>query len=165
MERNLSNEELIEIYNELYLNREDGEKSIDFETFVMNYKIYLSLFFNVDSSFYGDIEFLLFAVDGFNYLYKCFFDDEEVDLDVIPLSLCEHDSRLRRKRAILEEVNYTDSDAVLVYSLKLAMMFKDMNLVDDYYDEILKIFFNSYVVESKEKGCGKNGMENRKYCN
>lgn len=46
-----------------------------------------------------------------------------VDSDIIPLTLCEHDSYLRYRSLDLEETNYTDSDVILVYSLKLVMFF------------------------------------------
>lgn len=165
MEENISRGELFEIYKELYLKRNNSEKFIDFEILVQTYKMYLSAFFNVDCFLYGDTEFLFFAIDGFNYIYKSIFDDEIVDSDIIPLTLCDHDSDLRYRSLDLEETNYTDSDVILVYSLKLVMLFKDMDLIIKFYDKIQKLFFNSYVIESKEKGCGKDGMEIRKYYN
>lgn len=114
---------------------------------------YLSLFFNEESSFYYDFQFLFYVVDGFNYLYKDIFGNDNVSRKTITSVLCEHDSEVREKneKSSSEDIEYTNSDFVLVYSLKLAMAFKDRNLLDNFNDLVQTVLFNSYVIREETK--------------
>lgn len=107
----------------------------------------------------------MFVVNSFNYLYKSIFGDENIDSHFVSLSLSRHDSELREKNACLEKVDYTDSDLVYVFTLRLAMTFRDMGLMFDYYEDMQKLLFNSYIIENMEKGYRRDGMENRKCYN
>lgn len=165
MRDSISNEELILICKDLFLSHDNNEREIDFQILVRDYEAFLSLFFDVESSFYGDLEFQLFVINSFNYLYKSIFGDENIDSYFVSLALSRHDSELREKNACLESVDYTDSDFVYVFTLRLAMTFRDMGLMFAYYEDMQKLLFNSYVIENMEKGYRRDGMENRKCYN
>lgn len=162
---NFTDDELERIYQDLYFRQGNSEKFIDYEVLVNTYKIYLALFFEISSSIYGDCEFLSLVIDGFYYFYNSLFEQEDIDYGIVTSTLCEHDTELRHKNesaiATGTDGDYTDGDAVLVYTFKLAILFKDMELVEDFYDKMQRLFFNSYVIKEmeKEKGCEERAME------
>lgn len=164
MEKKISEEQLIMIYKELYFSRGNSEKCIDFNMLVDTYKIYLGMFFDNGCTFYSDIAFLEYVVDGFNYIYRSYIEDEKYDASVLHDAIINHHSELSCKclNDTEGEANYTNSDLILVYSMDLVIMFMNMDLVREFYDKIQKIFFNTYVIENSEKGRGENGMESRK---
>lgn len=158
-----SKEELIEEYKELYLRGKNSEQFIDFDFLVLTYKVFLCLFFDKNSSFYGDVSFFTLVVDGFNYFYEVIYGNEEADLCDVTFSLKRHDAELRAKIVTPDKIN--DSDFIFCYSLKFATVFQEMGMVEKFYDVLQRMFFNSYVIENIEKERGKNGVENRKCFN
>lgn len=168
MEKSLSKEKLIEIYKDLYLKDGNTEYLKDYNSIVGLYKLYLDLFFSKESGLYRNAEYIKFVVDGFHYMNETIFGEEEVPYKDIVSTLYERDSEIREKnkRSVFETVEYADSDVILVYSLKLAVEFKDNKFEDEFYDTIHKALFNAYVIcreEQKEKGgITSDGVEYRK---
>ena len=168
MEKFSPKEELIEIYKGFYLRCGNTELVKDYESLVNLYKLYLSLFFDEESTFYQDCEYIRYVVDGFHYMNETILGEEEVPYKDIVSTLYEHDSEIREKnkRSAFEEVVYTDSDVVLLHSLKLAIEFKGNKFEDVFYQTVQTALFNAYVIcreEEKNKGgITLDGVEYRK---
>lgn len=166
MENN--NEELEMIYKELYLTYGNSEKYIDYELLVKQYAIYLSLFLNKESSFYHDLQFLLYVIEGFKYCHNTIYDDVSVDVEEMYKRIAEEEVKLVNKVAKESKEkgkneNFRDSDLILYYSCEVVTLLQVMGLASEYNDALFTLVFNTYVVEEKtdEKGteCMKSGME------
>ncbi len=168
------NQELEKIYKELYLTIGNDEKVIDYEYLVRMYVLYLSLFFNKNSDFYYDCQFLFYVVDGFKYFNDLFFAEDDTTEEIIDEAMMKHEMTLREKvnEAIENDSldgTYSESDLIFCYTLELLDLFQVMGLMDEYGDKLRKLFFNTYLVEEKMtekvKGCEGNEMEYWKHYN
>lgn len=164
----INKEELEKIYKELYLSYGNNEKIIDYETLVRMYTLYLALFLNKGGSFYHDVQFLIYVINGFKHFHDVAYDDEEVTKDVMFEEIKNHEIDLRRRMfndSLADEKRevYTDSDLILWYSLEIFNLLKNMGLTNEYNEELLTLAVNSYRVAEKMNGkgmeCKNSGME------
>lgn len=169
MERIEEEQEKEEIYKELYMYG-NTEKNIDYMNIVRLYRGYLSLFFCEESSFYRDLEFLSYVVDGFSYFHDMILGEVELDPDVVMNYLIEHDAELRKKdRDTMDSAEegyftYTEADTIFVYSVMTSMFLEETSLLSDYSDMVVKMFDSSYLIlnelsEENDKGSDSHGME------
>lgn len=149
--KDLSEEELIKLYKDLYSSDSDMECEVNFDSLVRTYRVYLGLFFDEESSLFHNCKFLSYVVDGFCYFYHNIFGEENISSERIVSVLHEHDAELREKKQSDEEgrVEYTDDDLVLAYSLMIFRSFRDMKMLDIDNDKIQRVLFNCYAIQKQ----------------
>lgn len=75
----------IKYYKMLYLRNGNKENSLDYVEILKLYKFYLDVFIDEDEKyFYMNIDFLRYAVNGFNYYHNMIYGNETaLDFDVL----------------------------------------------------------------------------------